>query len=81
MHSAGRQVLDDEVVLLAATMRWVTVLEEACMRLSPELRQRHPEVPWTAIGGMRNRIMHGYFDVDRDAVWDAVSVEVPELES
>ena len=39
----------------------------------------HPEIPWTAMKGMRNRIAHGYFELDLQVVWDTVMMAVPEL--
>ena len=40
---------------------------------------RHPEVPWRSVRGMRNRIAHGYFDINLDVVWDTVQTALPEL--
>jgi len=59
------------------------VVGEAATRLTecaPELVVAHPEVEWKAIRGMRNRLAHGYFDVNIDVVWDTVQLAVPELE-
>lgn len=39
----------------------------------------HPEVPWRSMRGMRNRIAHGYFDINLDVVWDTVQTALPEL--
>ena len=55
------------------------IIGEAARGLSEAFRGRHPEVPWRAIVGMRNQLMHGYFDVDPDIVWVAVSERVPAL--
>ena len=41
--------------------------------------QRHPEVPWRSMRGMRNRIAHGYFDINLELVWDTVQSALPEL--
>lgn len=41
--------------------------------------EAHPEVPWRAMRGMRNRIAHGYFDINLDVVWDTVQTALPEL--
>lgn len=40
---------------------------------------RHPKVPWRSMRGMRNRIAHGYFDINLDVVWDTVQTALPEL--
>lgn len=39
----------------------------------------HPEVPWRSMRGMRNRVAHGYFDINFDVVWDTVRTALPEL--
>jgi len=54
-------------------------LGEAVKRLSVEFRERHSDVPWSRIAGMRDRIIHGYDSVDLDEVWNAVTIHVPEL--
>jgi uncharacterized protein with HEPN domain len=40
----------------------------------------HPSVPWHQMKGMRNRMAHGYFDLDLDVVWDTIKVAIPDLE-
>lgn len=45
----------------------------------PGFTQTHPDIPWRSIRGMRNRIAHGYFDIDLDVVWRTVEAELPEL--
>lgn len=41
--------------------------------------QEHPDIPWRGMRGMRNRIAHGYFDINLDVVWDTVKTALPEL--
>jgi uncharacterized protein with HEPN domain len=55
------------------------IVGEACRSLSEELRSRHPEVPWSAIVGMRNILVHDYFGLNLDEVWAAVERDVPQL--
>jgi uncharacterized protein with HEPN domain len=76
---SDRQRLDDNEVLQLAIVRLVEIIGEACRGLSSSLKEGHPEVDWAGITGMRNRLAHGYFDINLDAVWDAASVEVPQL--
>jgi uncharacterized protein with HEPN domain len=45
----------------------------------PDIVADHPEVPWMKMKGMRNRIAHGYFNIDLDTVWDTATKAVPEL--
>ena len=60
--------LKDEV-LPAAVLHHLTVIGEAISRLSVELRERHPDVPWRQIIAVRHRIVHAYFDLDWQILW------------
>lgn len=68
----------DEKLRLALT-RAIEIIGEAASKVSPETRLTHPELPWPAIIGMRNRLVHAYFDIDLDILWVAASREVPAL--
>ena len=64
-----------------SVVRNLEVIGEAAARLPTSFRDRHPEVPWRRIVGLRNRIVHAYFDVDLELVWAIVVRELPELEA
>lgn len=49
------------------------------MDQAPDFVDQHPELPWRSMRGMRNRIAHGYFEVDLDIVWETVQTALPEL--
>jgi uncharacterized protein with HEPN domain len=66
-------------VLSAAVLHHLTVMGEAINRLSPELRERHPEVPWHQIVAVRHRIVHAYFDLDWQILWNAAMDDIPLL--
>ena len=70
--------LRDEV-LPAALLHHLTVIGEAISGLSVELRERHQEVPWRQIIAVRHRIVHAYFDLDWQILWDAANGDIPEL--
>jgi uncharacterized protein with HEPN domain len=55
------------------------IIGEAARGLSPVIQNRYPEIPWRQMAGMRNRLIHGYFDVDPDLIWQTVTVELPPL--
>ena len=60
----------------------LVIIGEAATRLQRDHAgyvQLHPEIPWRSMKGMRNRIAHGYFDIDMDIVWDTVRSALPEL--
>jgi len=75
----SRGDLDSDRMLLFALVRAVEILGEAASKISEVARAEAPDVPWGLIVAMRNRLIHAYFDVNRDILWTTVTVEIPEL--
>ena len=71
--------LDQDRQLVLSLIRLIEVIGEAAAQVAAEFQKAHPEVPWAVIVGMRNRLIHAYFDVDLDRVWDTVKDDLPEL--
>lgn len=78
---AGRQRadLDTDRMLLFAVVRAIEVIGEAAGKVSEDARAEAPDIPWGAIVSMRNRLIHGYFDIDTEVVWKTVTEELPAL--
>jgi uncharacterized protein with HEPN domain len=79
--TAGRskaQVAADEIGQLALA-RLLEIVGEAAGKVSPEYRAAHPELPWTEMSGLRNRLAHAYFDIDLDVLLDIVAKDLPPL--
>jgi uncharacterized protein with HEPN domain len=60
----------------------ITVIGETATRVLadfPDFAAQHPEIPWTSIRGMRNRIAHGYFSIDQTIVWDTLRPGLADL--
>ena len=70
--------LGDEV-LPAAILHHLMVIGEAISRLPIDLRDRHPEVPWRQIIAIRHRIVHAYFDLDWQILWDTATEDISKL--
>jgi uncharacterized protein with HEPN domain len=76
---AGRDHFLAEVGNQDQVLRRMEVLADAAGKLSKETRAAHPEIEWDAITGFRNRMAHGYIDVNLELVWDAVQ-RLPALQ-
>ena len=57
------------------------MIGEAAKNVSPEFRADHPEIPWKGMAGLRDRLVHHYFDVDYEAVWATIVEDLPEMET
>ena len=60
-------------------IRQIEIIGEATKKLSNEIKENIPGVPWKDIAGMRDKLIHDYMGVDIDAVWDTVVKDIPEL--
>jgi uncharacterized protein with HEPN domain len=74
-----RQNYDSDLALRLALTHLIQVIGEAARRVSVQFRERHPQIPWEAIVGMRSKIVHDYMNVDEDIVWDSVAQELQPL--
>ena len=66
-------------MLRFALIRAIEIFGEAASKVSSDTRNTHSNIPWQPIVGMRNRLVHAYFDIDADILWVAATQEVPEL--
>lgn len=68
-----------DATLKCAFVRSVEVIGEASKKVPAAFRMKYPELNWKAIAGMRDHLIHGYFGIDYDIVWDVVENKVPVL--
>lgn len=73
------ELIEDEV-LKRACVRSLEVIGEAVKNLSEDFKERNPEVEWKKIAGLRDKLIHRYFGVDWDIVWDVIKNKLPDLE-
>ncbi len=62
-----------------AVIRCFEVMGEAVKRVSDEIRERHPDIPWSSMAKMRDLLIHAYDRVDLDEIWDTVQNDIPNL--
>jgi uncharacterized protein with HEPN domain len=74
-----RRDLDTDRMLVLALVKSIEIIGEAGARVSEEGRAATPDVPWPEIVGMKNRLVHAYFDVNLDVVWATVRDDLPDL--
>jgi uncharacterized protein with HEPN domain len=79
LSGRSRKDLEADRMLLLSLVKSVEIIGEAASRISPEARAECPGISWPDIIAMRNRLIHAYFDIDRDIVWRTVSEELPPL--
>ena len=74
-----RENLESHWEVQYTLIRCIEVIGEASTRLGPDFHGEHPEMPWKLITGMRNRLIHGYDDVNVKRFWDTAAADVPVL--
>ncbi|CAN5796749.1 DUF86 domain-containing protein [soil metagenome] len=75
----SRSDLDTDEQLMLAVVRLLEIIGEAAKHVTGETRRRDPQIPWQQIAGTRDRLIHGYFDVNLDIVWQIVTHDLPPL--
>lgn len=74
-----RSSLDRDRKLVLALVKDVEIIGEAAFQLSQETRSKFPEIPWDDIVAMRHRLVHAYFDINLDILWNTVQKDLPVL--
>lgn len=75
----SRKDLNGNRMLALSVVKCIEIVGEAASRISQETQQEVPQIPWPDIVSMRNRLIHAYFDIDLDRVWDTVEGDLPVL--
>lgn len=79
LTSAGHEPFATNPHNRAALIYYLQTMAESTQKLSSSLKQEYPDVDWTAIGGFRNRLVHGYLNINMAVVWRVVTDEIPQL--
>jgi len=79
VQGLSREHLDMDEKLALALTRLLEIVGEAGAQVSSEMKNRYPDIPWNKIIGMRNKLIHGYFDVNLDMLWQTIMDDLPPL--
>ncbi|WP_048094601.1 HepT-like ribonuclease domain-containing protein [Geoglobus ahangari] len=81
-YTAGMDFEDfaENRLVVDAVVRNLEIIGESCRALPREIREKYPDIEWRKIVGLRNILIHQYFGVDLELVWDIVKNKLPELE-
>jgi uncharacterized protein with HEPN domain len=79
VQSSTRKDLDNDRKLVHSLVRLFEIIGEAASQISDELRENVTEIPWFIIIGMRNRLIHAYFEINLDVVWRTSKDDIPSL--
>ena len=66
-------------ILKRAIIRSLEIIGEAVKNISKELKDKHPDIEWKKIAGIRDKLIHDYFDVDWNIVWDVINIQIHDL--
>lgn len=76
-----RADLASDRMLTLSLIKSIELMGEAASKVSSETREENPRIPWESMIAMRNRLIHVYFDIDVDRVWDTVTEDLPVLKA
>jgi len=74
-----RKSLNTDRKLVLALVKSIEIIGEATVNITKEYRENTPQIPWLNIIGMRNRLIHAYFDINLDILWKTVTEDIPPL--
>jgi uncharacterized protein with HEPN domain len=78
-HDRARADLDGDRMLVLSLVKDIEIVGEAASQVSLATRDEFPHIPWADIVGMRNRLVHAYFDINLDILWQTVQQDLPPL--
>ncbi len=79
--SRGRDAFEEDELIQNWFIRHLQIIGEAARGLPQDVRDRTPQVPWSKIIGMRHILVHGYFRIDTDVVWQVAARDLPQLKA
>lgn len=81
VEGKGKDLVVNDPILSRAIIRSLEIIGEASAKIDPEFKSLYPNVEWRKMSNTRNRLIHDYFGVDYDIVWDIITSKLPDLET
>ncbi len=75
----GRDAFEKDELIQTWILHHLLILGEAAAKVSDGFKEKHAEIPWSKVVGMRNILVHNYFGIDIDVVWGVVESDLPQL--
>ena len=79
LYCCNRDDLERERILTLALVKEIEIIGEAASKVSQEAREQIPGIEWRDVIDMRNRLVHVYFEIDADILWDTILYDIPKL--
>ena len=79
VRGKSRKDLDANRMLILALVKDIEIMGEAATQVTREIQRSNPEIPWPDIIGMRHRLIHAYFEINLDILWQTVMTDLPPL--
>ena len=79
-HGKAKETVINDGVLCRAIVRSLEIIGEASKRLDEEFKAEHTHIEWKKMAGTRDRLIHDYFGVDYDIIWDIIQNKLPDLQ-
>ena len=79
VEGIDREKFDDNEIIQNVVIHPLEIIGKVPAKISKEFRKAHSEIPWREMVGLRNRLIHKYFRIDFDAVWNTVHKDLPQL--
>ncbi len=79
LENKSRKDLVANRMLNLSIVRLLEIIGEAARGISVQLREKYPDIPWRQMAGIRDRLIHGYYDIDMEIVWKTVKEDVPTI--